>query len=61
MCGNQAATCIEEANSKHHGIDHSKEIETFFMNFKSMFRLRKPEKSSQTKEINKILPQFSLK
>ena len=27
MCGNQVATCIEEANSNHHGIDYSKKFE----------------------------------
>ena len=43
MCGSQAATCIEEANSNHHGIDYPKKIETLFLNLKSMSRLRKPE------------------
>lgn len=36
--GSQAATCIEEADSDHHGIDHSeKELETLLLNLKSMF------------------------
>ena len=53
MCGNQAATCIEEANSNHHGIDYSKKFETLFLNFKSKSRLRKPENHHKQK-INKI-------
>ena len=53
MCGNQAATCIEEANSNHHGIDYSKKVETLFLNFKSRSHLRKPENHHKQK-INKI-------
>ena len=53
MCGSQAATCIEEANSNHHGIDYSKKFETLFLNFKSRSHLRKPENHHKQK-INKI-------
>ena len=59
MYGNHAATCIEKAYSNHHGIDYSKKFETLFLNFKSMYRLRKPENHHKQK-INKIFaPVFS--
>lgn len=49
--GSQAATCIEEADSDHHGIDHSeKELETLLLNLKSMFRLRKLENHQKQKK-----------
>ena len=57
MLGSQVATCIEEADSGYHEIDHSEKTWNLILEFQIHVLLEETYKPSLTKYINKFFSQ----